>query len=278
MIWRDIRYAVHMLLKTPSFAAVAILTLALGIGANSAIFSVVNSLLLHPLPYRDSDRLAIIWTHSPGANVEQDWPSPGQYSAIKANTTVFEDIAIISGGSMNVGQATTPERIGVMVASSNLFSILGVQPAIGRVFQPEEDTTKQPKTVALSHAFWQREFGGDQNVRDKTLTLNGEKYTIVGVMPQGFSLNYEVIPTVSSVPQPDVFLPLAFSAEDLARQGDENYNLLARLKPGSSIAEAQSELNLTTTRLAAQFPEDYPASRRFSFGIKPLLDQVVGDV
>jgi len=278
MIWRDIRYAVHMLLKTPGFAAVAIVTLALGIGANSAIFSVVNSLLLHPLPYRDSGRLAIIWTHSPGANVEQDWPSPGQYSAIKANTTVFEDVAIIVGDSMNVGQVTTPERIGVMAASSNLFLILGVQPAIGRVFLPVEDTPKQPKTVVLSHAFWQREFGGDQNVGDKTLTLNGENYTVVGVMPPDFSLNDEVIPTVSSVPQPDVFLPLPFSAEKLARQNDENYNLLARLKPGISIAQAQSELNLTATRLAAQFPERYPASRRFSFSIKPLLDQVVGDV
>ena len=278
MIWRDIRYAVHMLLKVPSFTAVAILTLALGIGANSAIFSVVNSLLLNALPYRDSDRLAIIWTHSPGANVEQDWPSPGQYSAIKANTTVFEDIAIIGGGSMNVGQVRTPERIGVMFASSNLFSILGVQPAFGRVFEPLEDTPEQPKTVVLSHAFWQREFGADQNVRDQTLILNGEKYAIVGVLPSDFSLNYEVIPTVASVPQPDVFLPLPLSAEDLAGQGDENYNLLARLKPDVSTAQAQSELNLAATRLAAQFPEHYPASRRFSFSIKPLLDQVVGDV
>src|ERR1700681_2327978 len=154
--WRDLRYGLHMLGKNPGFAAVAVLTLALGIGANSAIFSLVNSLLLNPLPYRDSDRLAIIWIHSPGANVEQDWPSPGQYSAIKAQTGVFEDIAIISGSSLNVGAVSTPERIGAVAASANLFSILGTVPLMGRVFLPEEDTPKKPNTVILSYAFWQR--------------------------------------------------------------------------------------------------------------------------
>jgi predicted permease len=277
-LWQDLRYGAHMLLKTPSFTAVALLTLALGIGANSAIFSVVNSLLLHPLPYRDSDQLAIIWTHSPGANVEQDWPSPGQYSAIKAGTTVFEDIAIIRGGSLNVGEVSTPQRVGAMFASSNLYSILGAHAVLGRVFLPAEDTPKQTPTVVLSHAFWQREFGGDKNVLDKTLMLNGEKSIIVGVMPADFSLNYEVIPTVNSVPQPDIFLPLPLSTQQMQSQGDENYNLLARLKPGATIAQAQSELNLTVTRLAGQFPQRYPASRGFRFSIKPLLEQVVGDI
>jgi predicted permease len=277
-LWRDIRYGLHMLGKTPGFTAVAVLTLALGIGANSAIFSIVNSLLLHPLPYHDSDRLAIIWTHSPGANVEQDWPSPGQYSAIKANTSAFEDTSIIRGNSVNVGGVSNPERAGVLTASSNLFSILGARPLIGRLFLPEEDTPKKPNTVVLSHAFWQREFGGDQQVLEKALLLNGEKYAIVGVMPADFSLSYEVIPTVASIPQPDLFLPLPMSAEDLRSDGDENYNLLAKLKPGASIVQAQNELDLTVRRLAEQFPDRYPASRRFSFSVKPLLEQVVGDI
>src|SRR5215471_14123772 len=270
---QDLRYGARMLLKKPGFAAVAILTLALGIGANSAIFSVVNSLLLHPLPYRDSERLAIIWTHSPGANVEQDWPSPGQFSAIKANTTAFEDVAIISGAALNVGAVSNPEHIGVMFASSNLYTILGASPMLGRVILPVEDTPKQPKTVVLSYAFWQREFGADRGVLNRTLLLNGESYTIVGVMPPEFSLGSEVIPTVGAVAQPELFLPLPFSAEELQGQGDENYNLLARLKPGVSIAAAQSELNLTTSRLAAAFPKHYPPSRRFSFSVKPLLEQ-----
>jgi predicted permease len=267
-----------MLGKNPGFTAVAVLTLALGIGANSAIFSIVNSLLLHPLPYRDPDRLAIIWTHSPGANVEQDWPSPGQYAAIKAQTSAFEDIAMVRGASLNVGGLSTPERIGAVSASANLFPILGAKPSMGRVFLPEEDTPKQPNTVVLSYAFWQREFGGGHDVLEKTLLLNGDKYAIVGVMPADFSLGYEVIPTVSSVPQPDIFLPLPMSAQQMQSQGDENYNLLARLRPGVSIAQAQSDLDLTVHRLAEQFPDHYPASRRFSFSVKPLLEQVVGDI
>jgi predicted permease len=277
-LWRDIRYGFHMLVKTPGFTIVAVLTLALGVGANSAIFSVVNSLLLNPLPYRDSDRLAIIWTHSPGANVDKDWPSPGQYEAVKANTTVFEDVAIVHGRSLNVGGLSNPTRAGAVAASSNLFPMLGVRPLLGRLFVQEEDTPEKPNTVILSNAFWRREFGANQNVLQNTLLLNGEKYQIVGVMPAEFSLGFEVVPTVSSIPEPDIYLPLPMSAEERQEQGDENYNLLARLKPGASIAQAQSELDIATTRLASQFPNRYPASRRFSFSVKPLLDQVVGDV
>jgi predicted permease len=277
-LWRDIRYGLHMLIKQPWFTVVAVLTLALGVGANSAIFSIVNSLLLNPLPYRDSDRLAIIWSHSPGANVEKDWPSPGQFEAIKANSTVFEDIAIVHGRSLNVGGLSNPTRAGAVDASSNLLPLLGAKPLMGRLFLPEEDSPDRPKTVILSNAFWRREFGGNANVLQNTLLLNGEKYEIVGVMPADFSLGYEVIPTVASVPEPDLFLPLPMDSKQRQEQGDENYNLVARLKPGASITQAQSELDIATKRLAEQFPDRYPASRRFSFSIKPLLEQVVGDV
>ena len=277
-IWQDIRYGLHMLVKQPWFTVVAVLTLALGVGANSAIFSIVNSLLLNPLPYRDSDRLAIIWSHSPGANVEKDWPSPGQFEAIKSNTTVFEDIAIVRGRSLNVGGLSNPMRVGAIEASSNLFPVLGAKPAKGRLFLPAEDTPDQAKTVIISNAFWRREFGANENVLPNTLLLNGEKYEIVGVMPPEFSLGFEVVPTVSSVPEPDLFLPLPMNAKQKQEQGDENYNLVARLKPGASIPLAQSELDVATRRLAEQFPDQYPATRRFSFSIKPLLEQVVGDV
>ena len=276
--WRDIRYGAHMLVKTPGFTFVAVLTLALGIGANSAIFSIVNSLLLNPLPYRDSDRLAIIWSHSPGANVEKDWPSPGQFEAIKANSTVYEDIAIVHGRSLNVGGLSNPTRAGAIDAPSNLLPLLGAKPVIGRLFTPEEDGPGKPHSVILSNAFWRREFGGNENVVKNSLLLNGEKYEIVGVMPPEFSLGYEVVPTVASIPEPDLFLPLPMDTKQKQAQGDENYNVVARLKPGASIAQAQSELDLATKRLAEQFPDRYPATRRFSFSIKPLLEQVVGDV
>ena len=276
--WRDIRYGLQLLVKTPGFTVVAVLMLALGIGANSAIFSIVNSLLLNPLPYRDSGRLVIIWTHSPGANVDQDWPSPGQYEAIKASATVFEDIAIIHGQSLNVGGLSNPTRAGAVEASSNLLPLLGAKPLIGRVFLPEEDEPGKTHTVILSNAFWRREFGGDEKVLQNTILLNGEKYQIVGVMPADFSLGYEVVPTVDSIPEPDLFLPLPMNSEEKQAQGDENYNLVARLKPGTSIAQAQSELDIATKKLAEQFPDRYPPTRRFSLSVKPLLEQVVGDV
>src|SRR5918998_1663920 len=123
---QDVRYGMRMLAKKPGFTAVAVVTLALGIGANSAIFSVVNGLLLRPLPYRDSERLAIIWSHSPGANVVQDWPSPGQYAAARAQAASFDEIAIARGTSMNLAGEAAAERVGVVQSSSNLFSVLGV--------------------------------------------------------------------------------------------------------------------------------------------------------
>src|SRR5438128_10402867 len=135
----DLKFAFRQLLKNPGFTAVAVITLALGIGANAAIFSIVNA-VLRPLPYRDSERLAIIWTHSPGANVAQDWPSPGQFSAIKSPDSVFEELALAQGTNVILTGQATPERFGVVRASSAVFSLLGARPALGRVFLPEEDT------------------------------------------------------------------------------------------------------------------------------------------
>ena len=207
-IWQDLRYGLRLLAKTPGFTVVAVITLALGIGANTAIFSVVNGLLLRPLPYRDSERLAIIWTHSPGANVLQDWPSPGQFSAIKAQNTVFEDIAIAQGSSVNLTGQGTAERVGAIRTSSVMFSLLDAKPALGRVFLPEEDAPGKPLTAILGYGLWQRQFGGDASAIGQSLTLNGKTYTIVGVMPADFSLGYEVMPTVGAVEQADLLLPL----------------------------------------------------------------------
>jgi predicted permease len=275
---QDVRYELRVLWKSKSFSAVALVTLALGIGANTAIFSVVNGLLLRPLPYRDASRLAIIWTHSPGANVVQDWPSPGQYSAIKAQTDVFEDIALTQGGSVNVTGQAVPERLDVIRTSSNLLSLLGVQPILGRAFLPEDDVPGKTQTALISYGLWQKRFGGDPKVTGQTLTLNGKSYDIIGVLPADFSLGSEVMPTVGAITQPDLLLSLPLSAERMNSQGDENYDLLARLKPGVTLAQAQSELDVVVGRLAQNYPENYPPSRRFSFSVKPLLEQAVGDI
>ena len=274
----DLKFAFRQLLKNPGFTAVAVLTLALGIGATTAIFSMINGLLLRPLPYRDSERLAIIWTHSPGANVAQDWPSPGQFSAIKANSDVFEALALARGNVVILTGQEGPERVSVIQVGSAVFSLLGVQPALGRAFLPEEDTPGKPLTVLLTHGLWQRRFGGDPKIVGREISLSGEIYTIVGVMPKDFSLGYEVMPTVGGMVQPELLLPLPLSAERMNHHGDENYNVLARLKPGVTIAQAQVELNRVVHRLEQDFPNGYPVSRRFGFSVKPLLEQVVGDV
>jgi predicted permease len=276
--WQDLRYGARVLTKKPGFTIIAVITLGLGIGANTAIFSLVNGLLLRPLPYRDSERLAIIWTHSPGANVLQDWPSPGQYSAIRSKSTVFEELAIAQGYNMILTGLGAPERLGVVRSSSAVLSLLDVQPEFGRAFLPEEDSTGTTPAIMLTHAFWQQHFGGDRGVLGQALTLNGSSYTIVGVLPASFSLSFEVMPTVGSVQQPDLLVALQFDPKDWSAQGDENYNVLARLKPGATIAQAQSELDVATRTLEEQFPDSYPPGRRFSISVRPLLEQVVGDV
>ncbi len=274
----DLKFAVRQLLKNPGFTTVAVLTLALGIGASTAIFSVVNGLLLRPLPYRDSGRLATIWTHSPGANVAQDWPSPGQFSSIKTNATTFEALALARGNLVILTGQDVPERLSVVQVASTVFPLLGVQPALGRAFLPDEDTPGKAPTVILTHGFWQRRFGGEPKIIGRQLNLSGDNYTIVGVMPKDFSLDYEVMPTVGGLVRPELFLPLPLSAERMNHHGDENYNVLARLKPGVTIAQAQIELNLTARRLEQEFPTGYPASRHFGFSIRPLLEQAVGEV
>jgi predicted permease len=148
---------------------------------------------------------------------------------------------------------------------------------LGRVFLPEEDSPGKPLTAILSHSFWQRRFG-DQEVIGQSLTLSGTSYTVIGVMPADFSLGYDVMPTVGAVAQPEMLLPLPLSQERMNNHGDENYNVLARLRPGATIAQAQAELNVAVSRMEEQFPAGYPPGRRFSFSIKPLLEQMVGDV
>ena len=275
---QDLRFGLRLLRRTPGFTAVAVITLALGIGANTAIFSVVNGLLLRPLPYADSERLAIIWTHSPGANVAQDWPSPGQFSAVKSQASAFEDLALAQGGSANLAGEGGAERVGTVSVTSNMFALLGARPLLGRAFLPEEDAPGRPPAALLSHGLWQRRFGSDPSVVGRPITLSGQSFEIVGVMPPDFQLGYEVMPTVGAVQQADVLLPLPLSADDMARQGDENYNVVARLKPGATFEQAQAELDLAARRLGQQFPENYPPSRAFSFSVRPLLEQVVGDV
>jgi putative ABC transport system permease protein len=278
---RDLSGGIRSLFKAPGFTAVAILSLAMGIGANSAIFSVTNALLLRPLPYKDADRLVILWSRSPGLNVPQDWFSPGQYLDIKSQNNVFDETCISIGGLFNLtnltGQAA-PEHIDGARVSSSLFPLLGASAMLGRVFLPEEDQPGKPPAVILSNGFWQRHFGADQAIVGRTLTLNGIEVTIVGVMPASFSLNKEVMPAVNGIQNAEVLLPLPLSESARTNRGNEDFNIFGRFKSAVSVRQAQSEMDIIAERMKQQYPANYPPNGGLTISVVPLLEQVVGDV
>ena len=277
-LWQDLRFGARTLLKKPGFTLVIILSLAIGIGAVSAIFSVINGLLLRPLPYRDAERLVILWNRSPGLNVEQDWFSPGQYLDIKADNQVFEQVAVAIGGSYNLTGQGGPEHIDGARVSSSFLPLFGAQPAQGRLFLPEEDEPGKPATVILSHGFWQRRFGSDPAVIGRTITLNGNSLTITGVLAPGFTLTREVMPAVNSIERADLFLPLPMPASARTNRGNEDFNIFGRLRPGVTVAQAQADMDVIAGRMKQQYPENYPPHGRLTISVVPLLAQVVGDV
>jgi predicted permease len=275
---QDLSYGFRTLFKNPGFTAVAVLSLAIGIGANSAIFSVINALLLRPLPYQDADRLAILWQRSPGLNVAQDWFSPGQCLDVKAENQVFEQVAVTIGASFNLTGQGGPEHVDGARVTSSLFPLLGAKAALGRVLLPEEDSPGKPATVILSHGFWRRRFGGDPQVIGKTLVLSGSSFEIVGVMQPGFSLTKEVMLTVNAIERADVLLPLPMSEGARTNRGNEDFNIFAKLKPGVSLAQAQADMEVIAGRMKQRYPENYPAHGGLTISVVPLLKQVVGEI
>jgi predicted permease len=279
---QDVRYALRTLRGNLALTGVIALSLAIGIGATTAIFSVVNALLFKPLPYPDPDRLAVLWLRSPGINIPQDWPSPGQYIDIVNENRSFEEVSISRGTEGTLLGGEQPERVQALQTSSNLFHVLGAQPLYGRLFLPEEDRPGGNPVVVLSHGLWKRLFGGDPSVIGRSVRLNGlsrradadTQYTIVGVLRPEFMLNEEVMPTVGSITQMDIFLRLPLGADAVTRRGDENYNLMARLKPGVTMQHAQDDVSAIAGRIREKDKRD----RTFTISVVPLQEQVVGNV
>src|SRR5262245_36036989 len=169
---QDIRYAIRALRRSPALTIVIVASLAIGIGANTAVFSVVNALLLKPFPYPDADRLAILWLRSPGVNIPQDWPSPGQWYDIVQGNHSFETVSISQGRVGTVIKGEEAIRAEVLLTSSNLFTLLGAKPMYGRLLRPDEDETGKPAVAILSHRFWTRTFNADKDIVGKVITLN----------------------------------------------------------------------------------------------------------
>jgi predicted permease len=264
---QDIRYGLRGLRKRPGFTAVAVITLALGIGANAAIFSVVNAVLLRPLQFRDPERLAILWEDASFVGFPRNTPAPANYVDWKNQAQSFEDVAATHESSLNLTGDGEPERVETRRITHNFFSLLGVQPLIGRGFLPEEDRPNANKVVVLSYPLWQSRYAGDRNILNRTILLNGEQHQVVGVMPAGF----QWLET-----EERLFVPLALDAEDLANRGGHYLTVIARLKPGVSMVQAQSEMNAIMARIAKDHPEA-TAEGKLGALVMPLHEQLAGE-
>jgi putative ABC transport system permease protein len=247
-LWQDVRFGFRMMMKKPGVTFIALLALALGIGANTAIFSVVNTVLLRPLPYKDSGRIMLVFWSAPKLSAE-DFPSSApDFLDWREQNHVFERMAAVSGESFNLTGAGEPERITSASASADIFPLLGVNAARGRTFTAEEEQAGRNKVVVVGHQLWQRRFGSDPNLVGQSITLNNESYTVVGILPHDFHFP-EGTETI------DLWVPLSFSPEILKARGHRYLYVAARLREGVSFEQAGSDMKALGARMAEAHPE-----------------------
>jgi putative ABC transport system permease protein len=249
-LWQDLRYGLRMLWKSPGFTLVAIIALALGIGANTAIFSVVNAMLLRPLPYSDPDRIVTLWETNPNLTAKylrtHNEASPANFYDWRGQQTVFDDIGAFRWNTFNLTGVDTPEQLLGNRATASLFRVLAVKPLLGRTFTEEEDRDGSPRVVVLSYGLWQRRFGGDPDIINRQISIDTESHTVIGVMPREFEF-----PNASV----EMWTPLALDSKDAARRGAHYLYTRARLKSGVTLEQAQGEMNTIAARLRQQYPD-----------------------
>jgi putative ABC transport system permease protein len=280
-LFQDLKHGIRMLIKSPGFAAVAVLTLALGVGANTAIFSVVNAVLLRPLPFTNPQELIVVGeTNASQQGAEDQFGiAPANYlDYVKENKT-FESIGAFSMTTrtgFNLGVAADPERVAAANITANLFPTLGVNPIHGRQFLPEEQKQGNNRSVILSYGLWQRRFGADPAIVNQTIMLNGYGYLVVGIMPKEFQFpTKDLLPELQSLAKPvEVWVPLALSDASWTARGSRFLHAVGRLKPGVTIEQANSDLNVHATRLAQQ----YEQNAGWTAKVVSLQDQIVGSI
>jgi predicted permease len=273
-VWQDLRYGLRMLLKKPGFTTVAVLTLVIGVGANTTIFSIVNAVLLRRLPYREPDRLVKVIFSNPGVGLRDIPASIPEYEDLKTRSNVFEDVCGIGGGSVNLTGGSQPERLDFVAVLPNYFSMLGATPQIGRLFGPQDFALGFAPVVVISDGLWHRAFGADRNVLGRTLRLDNDAYTVIGVLPPGFR-HPEAGRDV------EAFLTAGFSDDPAPKPARSTRVLpavIGRLKPGITLAQAQARLTALAAELRHDFPTDYPAQAQWTIEIQPLQEAIVGPV
>lgn len=262
----DLKFAFRQLLKNPGFTAVAVVTLALGIGVNTAMFSVLNTVLFRALPYPNSERIVRVFRTSPHS---RSWPhSAPNYLDYRDQNKVFEHIAIYRGSSYNLSESETAERLNGMRVSADFFPALGVNAAVGRVFTAEEDQPGTDQVIVLSDSFWMRRFGCDTNLIGRTVRLDGQAVKVIGVMPPGFE--YPLL--WGNV---DLWRPMAFTAEQRQGRNNNSFQIMGRLKPGVTIARGETEMKALFARLVKEHPSLDPLD---SVRLEPLQRSVSDDV
>jgi hypothetical protein len=270
----DIRVGLRLLWKDKAFTITAALTLALCIGANTALFSVVHNVLLRPLPVPQSDRIVVMGNAYPGAgaNIGASSGVPDYYDRMR-DTSVFEELALYNGRNQSIDQSGTPTRVRVTQATPSYFRLLRVVPALGRTFSEQESEPGNEKKAVLSYALWQSQFGGDPQAIGKDIRLDGQPYTVVGVMPKGF---YFLNPNVM------LWTALAFTAEQKsdAHRHNNNYQNIGRLKPDATVQQAQQQIDALNKANLDRFPQykELLINARFHTTVERLQDNVVADV
>ena len=272
---QDVRYGLRMLVKKPTFTIVAVLTLALGVGANAAIFSIVNAVLLRSLPFPDPDRLVRIYFNNPGVGLRGVRFSVPEFDDLRTQTDVFEDVSVIVLGPTNLTGAEQPEHLEMMEVSPNYFSMLGATPELGRLFGHQDFALGFAPVVVISDALWRRSYGADPGVLGRSLRLDNDLYTIVGVLSPGFRHPGPTIPAV------EVWITCGFSGDPFpapARGLRILPGAIGRLKPGLTVAPAQARLDAMAANLRRDFANDYPPQAKWTVEIVPLQQSLVGKV
>lgn len=277
LLWHEFKYSLRAFRTWKLLAATVVLTLAVGIGSTTAIFSVVDALLLNPLPYANADRLVLIWQRVPDANVQEDWLSAGQFNDIVEQSESFEELALILGGRMLLNRRAPGEDVGFLLARSSFFRVMNARPHLGRVLTAEDDRVGAERVTVLTYDLWQRRYGGDPDIVGETVGLGHIGIEVVGVLEPEFRLDETVLPVPGSIGSHDMMISLPLSEERLVDRTREYYNVIGRLKPGVSEEQAQAELDVIATRMReAGLPQIDDAS--FQLDVVPLLDQVVSSV
>jgi predicted permease len=267
----DVRFALRQFLKTPGFGVIAVLTLALAIGANVAIFSAVDAVLLHPLPYPEPDRLVIVGENLKHFDLTKIPASAPEVVDYRTLVTTFSQIgAVDNSGAFTITGDGNPENVGGMRVTASVFSMLGVKPVAGGLFTAAQEQYGQHRVAVISEGLWKRRFGADPSVIGRNIQLNLESYQVVGV----------IRPILEFRNRADIWTPVSFQPSDLAesKRGSKSIDVIGRLKPGVSLEQSRAEFRTIAARMAQQHPDDYKSSFGFSLDVDPLVERAGGDL